>query len=140
MASYADITTLVTGGGTITFNAATGNTYLVNPGASTGLDGVKLRKPFDNKGQTDGFLVHDGYEEGLHLVIAGVLIADSVANRNTMISNLKTALRSIASTTGTLNFGAGGSISVEWELGVEFPIWSGGVKGFTFGLIATDAP
>lgn len=140
MASYSDITTLVTGGGTITFNAATGNTYWIDPGRSSGLDSVRMRKPFDNRGQDDGFLVHDGFEEGLHLVLAGVLVADTVANRNTQIANLKTALRSIKSTAGTLNFGAGGSISVEWEMGVDFPQWAGYVKGFTFGLIATNAP
>jgi hypothetical protein len=139
MASYSDITTLVTSGGTITFNAATGNTYWIDPARSDGLDSVQLRKPFDNKGQADGFLVHDGFEEGLHLVLAGVLVVDTVANRDTQIANLKAALRSIKSSTGTLNFGAGGSLSVEWELGVSFPQWNGWVKGFRFGLIAENA-
>lgn len=140
MASYSDITTLVTGGGTITFNAASGNTYLLDPARCSGLDGVRLRKPFDPRGQTDGFIVHQGFEEGLHLVLAGVLVADTIANRNTMIADLKTALRSIKATSGTLNFGAGGSISVQWEVGLDFPVWNGFVKGFTFGLIAATAP
>jgi hypothetical protein len=139
VASYSDITTLVTGGGTITFNAATGNTYLIEPGRSSGLDGVVVDKPIDPKGQTDGFLRHAGFEQGSHLLIAGVLVADTVANRNTMMSNLKTALRSIVDTDGTLNFGAGGSLSVQWEVGVDFPIWSGGVKGFVFGLVTESA-
>lgn len=140
MASYSDITTLVTGGGTITFNAASGNTYHMDPAACSGLDGVKLRKPFDDAGQTDGFIVHDGFEEGLHLLLSGVIVADTVANRNTMMGNLKTALRSIKTTTGTLNFGAGGAISVEWEIGLDFPVWSANVRRFTFGLIAATAP
>lgn len=140
MASYSDITTLVTGGGTITFNAVSGNTYLLDPLSCDGLDEVRLRKPIDNKGQTDGFIVHDGFEEGLHLVLAGVIVADTTANRNTMMTSLKTALRSIKSTTGTLNFGAGGSISVEWELGIDFPVWSANVRRFMFGLVAVTAP
>jgi spore coat protein U-like protein len=140
MASYSDITTLVTGGGTITFNATTGNTYLIDPAASSGLDGVELRKQIDKRAQTDGLIAHDGFEDGLHLVLAGVIVADTVTNRNSMISALKTALRSIASTTGTLNFGSTPSITVEWELGVEFPVWRGHVRGFRFGLLATTAP
>jgi hypothetical protein len=140
MASYSDITTLVTGGGTITFNATNGNTYLIEADASSGLDGVQLDKPFDPKGQTDGFLVHDGFENGLHLLLSGILVVDTVANRNTMMTNLKTALRSIKTTPGTLNFGSTASISVEWEIGIDFPIWSGNVKRFVFGLIATTAP
>lgn len=140
MASYSDITTLATGGGTITFNASSGNTYHLDPARCTGLDGVKLRKQVDDKGQTDGFIIQNGFEEGLHLMLAGVIVADTVANRNTMISNLKAALRSIDSTTGTLSFGAGGSISVEFEVGVDFPTWGGPVKGFVFGLIAETSP
>lgn len=139
MASYSDITTLVTGGGTITFNAATGNTYLLNPQACSGLDAVKLRKPIDEKGQTDGFLRHQGFEEGERILLSGVLIVDTVANRNTMMANLKTALRSIKATDGTLNFGAGGSLSVQWDVGIDFPIWSVSVKGFVFGLVTETA-
>lgn len=140
MASYSDITTLATSGGTITFNAATGNTYLLDPAACTGLDGVVLDKVIDPKGQTDGFIIHDGYEDGLHLLLSGVIVADTVANRNTMIANLKTALRSIKSTTGTLSFGAGGTITVEWEVGVDFPTLGSNVKRFVFGLVAETAP
>lgn len=140
MASYSDITTLVTGGGTITFNALTGETFLLDPGNCAGLDGVKLRKPVDNKGQTDGFIVHPGFEEGLHLVIAGVVIADSVASRDSMMGGLKTALRSIKSSNGTLNFGSSPSISVQWEVGLDFPHLGGTYKRFTFGLVAESSP
>lgn len=136
MASYSDITTLVTSGGTITFNAASGNTYHIDPQSSTGLDAVKLRKPVDHKGQTDGYIRHRGFEEGDRILLAGVIVADTVSNRNAMMTALKTALTSIKGTTdGTLNFGDGSSLSVQWDVGVEFPRWSAHVVRFVFGLV-----
>lgn len=135
MASYSDITTLVTTGGTITFNAATGNTYLIDPQASTGLDAVKLRKPVDNKGQTDGYIRHRGFEEGDRILLSGVIVADTVANRNAMMANLTTALAATKVSDGTLNFGAGGALSVQWDVGVDFPRWSASVVRFIFGLV-----
>lgn len=135
MASYSDITTLVTPGGTITFNAATGNTYHVDPLSSSGLDAVKLRKPIDHKGQTDGYIRHRGFEEGDRIVLAGVIVADTVANRDAMMTSLKTALASIKATDGTLNFGASGALSVQWDVGIDFPRWSAHVVRFVFGLV-----
>lgn len=140
MPGYSDITTLVTGGGTITFNAATGNTYLVDPGRCSGIIGTgEIRNPVDDKGQTSGFLLHDFFEKGARGVIGGVIVADTVANRNTMQETLKTALRSILTTTGTLNFSGGSSLAVQFELGCDFPVWSAHVKGFQFGLVAAAA-
>lgn len=139
MASFSDITTLVTSGGTITFNAASGNTYLIDPERCSGLGMGRVRAPIDNKGQTSGYILHDFFEEGTHMLIGGVIVADSVANRNTMMDNLKTALRSILTTTGTLSFGAGGSLAVQCDIGVDFPVWSVSVKGFTFGLVSATA-
>lgn len=135
MASYSDITTLVTSGGTITFNAATGNTYLIDPLASDGLDDVKLRKPVDHKGQTDGYIRHRGFEEGDRILLAGVIVADTVTNRDAMMTNLKTALASIKSTDGTLNFGSGASRLVQWDVGIQFPRWSASTVRFVFGLV-----
>lgn len=135
MASYSDITTLVTAGGTITFNAATGNTYLVDPLASTGLDAVKLRKPVDHKGQTDGYIRHQGFEEGDRILLSGVIVADTTANRDAMIGSLKTALASIKSSDGTLNFGTSTALSVQWDVGVDFPRLSANVVRFVFGLV-----
>jgi hypothetical protein len=140
MPGYSDITTLVTGGGTITFNAATGNTYLIDPARCSGLIGTgEIRNPVDNRGQQSGFLLHDFFEKGARGVLAGVVVADSVANRNTMQDNLKTALRSILTTTGTLNFSGGSSLAVQFELGCDFPVLSAHVKLFQFGLVAATA-
>lgn len=140
MPGYSDITTLVTGGGTITFNAATGNTYLIDPQRCTGLIGTgEVRNPVDDRGQQSGFLLHDFFEKGGRGVIAGVIVADSDANRNTMQESLKTALRSILTTTGTLNFSGGASLAVQFELGCDFPMLSANVKLFQFGLVSAAA-
>jgi len=139
VASFSDITTLVTSGGTITFNAASGNTYLIDPSRCSGLGMGRVRAPIDDKGQTSGYLLHDFFEEGTHMLIAGVLVVDTTANRNTQMDNLKAALRSILTTTGTLNFGAGGSLAVQCDIGADFPVWSANVKGFVFGLVSATA-
>lgn len=140
MPGYSDITTLVTGGGTITFNAASGNTYLVDPARCSGLIGTgQIRNPVDDRGQQSGFLLHDFFEQGARGTVGGVIVADTVANRNTMQDTLKTALRSILTTTGTLNFSGGASLAVQWELGCDFPALSAHVKLFQFGLVSATA-
>lgn len=139
MASFSDITTLVTGGGTITFNAASGNTYMIDPNASTGLGMGAVRAPIDNKGQTAGYILHNFFEEGTHFVLSGIIVADTVANRNTMMDNLKAALRSILTTTGTLNFGSGATASVKCDVACDFPNQSAMLKGFVFGLVSATA-
>lgn len=140
MPGYSDITTLATGSGTITFNAASGNTYLIDPARCSGIIGTgEIRNPVDDRGQQSGFLIHTFFERGARGVVAGVIIADTVANRNTMQTTLKTALRSILTTTGTLSFSGGETLAVKFELGCDFPQWSGIVKGFQFGLVAATA-
>jgi len=140
MPGYSDITTLATGGGTITFNAASGNTYLIDPARCTGIIGTgEIRNPVDNKGQTAGFLLHDFFEKGARGVLAGVIIADTTANRNTMQTALKTALRSILTTTGTLSFSGGETLAVQFDLACDFPALSANVKLFQFGLVSATA-
>lgn len=139
MASFSDITTLVTGGGTITFNAATGNTFLLDPSRCSGLGMAQIRAPIDNKGQTSGYILHDFFEEGTHMILSGVLVADTVANRNAQMTNLKAALRSILTTTGTLNFSSGEAPAVKCEIGVDFPVLNAHLKLFVFGLVTATA-
>jgi hypothetical protein len=138
VASYSGITTLVTGGGTLTFNAATGNTYLIDPGRCSGFGMGQVRAPIDDRGQISGYILHDFFEEGTHFLLGGVIIADTVANRDTMEASMKTALRSILVPTGTLNF-TGGSAAVKCDIGVDFPSISAHVKGFVFGLVTATA-
>ena len=140
MPGYSEITTLVTPGGTITFNAASGDTYFLDPDGCSGLIGTgEIRNPVDNKGQTSGFLVHTFFEQGARGVLAGQLHCDSAAARNAMQDTLKAALRSILTTTGTLNFTGGQAIVVKFELGLDFPQISGIRKGFRFGLVGETA-
>lgn len=139
MAGYSDITTLVTPGGTITFNAATGNTYLIDPSRCSGFIGTgQVRNPVDHRGQTSGYILHDFFEEGARGVLAGVIVADTTANRNTMQDALKAALRSILTTTGTLTITGLGSVAVQFELGLDFPMIGANVKGFQFGLVSAS--
>jgi hypothetical protein len=140
MPGYSQITTLVTGGGTITFNASPGNTYLIDPARCSGMIGTgEVRNPVDNRGQQSGFLLHDFFEKGARGVLAGVIVADTDANRNTMQDNLKTALRSILTTTGTLNWSTGASLAVQFDLACDFPVLSANVKLFQFGLVSATA-
>ncbi len=140
MPGYSDITTLATGGGTITFNAATGNTYLIDPARCSGLIGTgEVRNPVDNRGQQSGFLLHDFFEKGGRGVLGGVIVADTVANRNTMQDSLKAALRSILTTTGTLSFSGGATLAVQFDLACDFPVLSAHVKLFQFGLVSATA-
>lgn len=134
---YNDITSLVTGGGTITFGAGG---YVIDPARCSGLIGTgEIRNPVDDKGQTSGFILHPFFEKGARGVLGGYLDASSISARNTLQDNLKIALRSILSTTGTLNFAGGAAtLAVKFELGVEFPAISAHVKAFQFGLVSAS--
>jgi hypothetical protein len=144
---YNDITTLVTPAGTATLNASSGDTYWVVPSRSSGLGTARVRSPTDPKGQTDGLIVHPRLEEGQNLVLAGdlrirsaVTESGTIAAQDSLASGLLTKLRSIKSTTGTLNFGNGAAITVNWEIICDFPPLEGIQKGFLFGLISASPP
>jgi hypothetical protein len=140
VASYSDITSVVTSTGTLTLNAASGaQRWFVDPTQSSGLDDVQLRKPQDFRGQTDGLLLHDAFEEGMHIVLAGLLLCETEADKAAMIATTKSVLRGAKTSAGSLNFGSAGSVSVEWELGVSFPHIAGDLRGFRFGLVVATA-
>lgn len=136
MPSFSDITSISTPGGTITFGSANGQ-WLVDPERSSGLGMGRVRAPIDNKGQTTGYILHDFLEEGMHFLLAGVLIAADAAQRNTMQTDGKTALRSIFTTTGTIN-GTGWGVAVKCDIGIDYPHISTYVKGFVFGLVTAN--
>ncbi len=142
--TYSSITTLVTPGGTLTFNATSGDTYLIAPARCSGLGMPKVRAPVDLAGQTDGSILHDFFLEGRHLLLAGDLVIRSasteatwVTARDTLANSMVTALTSILRATGTLNFSGGTAITVKCELGSEFPgDWH---KAFVFGLASSSS-
>ena len=135
----SDITTLVTPGGTITCNAATGNTFLLDPDSCSGFGMGAIRNPVDDKGQTSGFIKHNFFEQGSYLVLGGIVVADTTANREAMEQSLKAALRSILNVAGTLNSGSSGSVSVYCNVGCTFGRALGVVHNFSFGLMTLTA-
>lgn len=142
--AWSDLTTLVTPGGTLTHNALTGDTYWVDPRRSTGLGMGEIRAPLDDRGQTDGFLLHDFFERGAMLVVAGEILARSdttgTSARDALMASMVTALRSILRSTGTLSFGSGASLTVKCNLRPEFTTLEGTRKGFTYGLVSASPP
>ncbi len=145
--AWSDLTTLVTPAGTLTFNAISGDTYWVDPKRSSGLGMGEIRNPTDDKGQTDGSILHDFFERGAALLVAGdlrvrssVTEAGYVAARDVLSGNMVTRLRSILRATGTLNFGSGAAFTVKCNIKADFPALEGVVKGFVFGLVSASPP
>lgn len=133
--------TLVTPGGTISFNptgVATDYYWLTDV---QGLDGVALRAPIDNLPQTDGGLVHDFLKEPRHVTIEGMVVFSTAATRNSMCDALVAALDSLQAADGTFSWTPTGqstkSLTVRCDQqiigfrGVGFA-----PKQFMFGLVA----
>ncbi len=141
---WSDMTTLVTPAGTLTFNAATGDTYWVDPKRSVGLGMGEIRNPIDDKAQTDGFLLHDFFEKGALLLPAGTILARTdttgITGADALMSGMTTKLRSILRATGTLNFGSGAAFVVKCHMRADYPTIEGDLKGFVFGLVSASPP
>lgn len=145
MPGFSDIDTLTTPAGTISFNDDTGDTLFVDPKRSSGMGMPLVRAPIDNKGQTDGYIVHPFFLEGRHLVLAGMLLIRSAATeagyrtaRDALSSGTEAKLRSILQADGTLTIGAA-TLTVRCDLGVDFPAIEGMDKGFVFGLVSASS-
>lgn len=140
MAEYSVVFTLTTPGPDITFNAGTGDEYYLDPNRCSGLDGVGIRAPVDNKPQTDGGIVFPFYKTARHVVLAGLLLnrTGTAAARNTMEDNLRTALESILAADGTLTWTPSGGSLRTLTVRNELPFESNGgwLKSFSFGLVA----
>lgn len=141
---WSDLTTLVTPGGTLTHNAAAGDTYFIDPRRSTGLGMGEIRDPMDDKALTDGFILHDFFERGAMLVVAGEVLARSdttgTAGADALMAAMTSALRSILRATGTLNFGSGATLTVKCRLKADYPTIEGDLKGFIYGLVSASPP
>ncbi|SRR5581483_9294347 len=145
--SYSEIDTIVTPAGTISLNDDTGDTLFVDPKRSTGLGTSKVRAPIDHKPQTDGYLLHDFFEEGQHLVLAGDVVIRSavtdpgmVAARDALLTDTRLKLKSILRADGTLTFRGGGTLTVRCDLLPEPTSSDRGPaqKSFVFGLVSAD--
>ncbi len=141
---WSDLSTLVTPAGTLTFNAASGDTYWVDPKRSVGLGMGEIRNPIDDKGQTDGFLLHDFFEKGSMLLRAGLVLARTdttgITGANALMSGMTTKLRSILRATGTLSFGSGAALTVKCNVRADYQTIEGDLKGFVFGLVSASPP
>lgn len=141
---WSDITTLTTPAGTLTFNEATGDTYFVDPGRSDGLGMGEIRNPIDDRGQQSGFLLHEFFEKGAVLLVAGTVLARTdttgITGADALMSDMVTKLRSTLASTGTLNFGSGAAITGKLYGRVKFPTLGGLQKGFEFMWVSASAP
>lgn len=144
---YSAVYTLTDGTHTVTLNAASGDTFLVDPTLSTGLDMPPVRANVDNKPQTDGGIVHNAFLGPRHITFTGMLYIRSastdagvVAARNTLETSLETVLRGILRADGTLSYtptgGSAVSLTVRCDMGATFT--GGFVKQFSFGLVAAN--
>lgn len=144
---YSAVLTLTTPARTITLNAASGDTYLVDPTQSSGLDMAPVRANVEDRPQTDGGLVHDAFLGAREITLSGVLYivsatteAGAVTARNTLADNLEAALFSILRADGTLQYtptgGSSQTLTVRCDVACTFP--GGFFKQFIFGLAAAD--
>lgn len=139
--SYSDITGIVTPAGTISLNAASGDTFFVDPTRSDGLGDSRLRTTIIDRGQTDGYTLLPSFEEGQHIALGGVALIRSaaleaayVAARDAMLIDARTKLKSILGANGTLTFASSSSLTVRCEMLIKA---SGAFeKDFLLGLVS----
>ena len=138
MAEYSSPMTLTTPAGTITFTGAAGDRYYVDPEGCSGLDMAPVRIVIDEKPQTDGGIVHPSKKGARHVVIAGLLLSDTVAGRNALEAALTAALESLDDADGTLAWTPTGgtlhSLAVRCDVPASYP--GPNQKRFIFGLVA----
>ena len=142
--AYSKVTTLVTPSGTITFHQTGSDTLVLDPASCRGLGDFEARAPIDPRGQTDGYILHPFYLPGANILLVGLfdIVSSSteagyVTARDALMSGTYLKLKSAAATsTSTLNFTGGGSIS---GLKVRRGAMHGAnLKGFTIELVGTS--
>lgn len=146
MAEYSAPATLTTPGPDLTFNAPTGDTYILDAGECTGLDGGPIRRTIEDAPMTDGALVFPSRKAGRPIFLVGWLRVRSaiteagvVAARSVLENNMRLALEAIENADGTYAWvpsGGSRSLTVQCDIPAVFP--GGFVKRFQFGLIAAD--
>ncbi len=117
--SYTAIDKIQAPGGDIQMNGSATDSWFVDPTRSTGLGEVDIRGQDDEKGQTDGLLLHPrflgGQRIGLHS-IGHILSASTdpgyVTARDALIDSTLSRLKSMVNADGALHFIGGGSITV----------------------------
>lgn len=146
--AYSKIESLVTPGGTITFNAAAADTLQLLPKSCRGLGGFEARGQIDPRGQSDGDLVGTFYLPGARITLGGhfkivsaVTEAGYVAARDALMdATYAKAKSAAAASSSTLNFTGGASIA-----GLKIKVYDphpleGVAKGFLIDLVGTTLP
>ena len=131
--------TLVTPGGTITFNND-GDLYIFT--RLDGFDDAELRVTIDNKSRQDGAVVHSVYAAAMHGTCEGWVLTGDPATRNDAEDALAIALRSIRAADGTFTVTPTGqgskSLTVRQDGAFQTAIVNGTLHSFQFGLVAAD--
>lgn len=139
---YTAPATLTTPGTDITFNAASGDTYALDPERCAGLDQAPLRTPMDDNPQAAGAILHDFLRAGRPVTLGGHLInaTGTASARNTLEANLVSALEAIEQADGTFVITPSGMAAKTLTVRCLAPAAFSGAwqKTFLFTLIAAD--
>lgn len=149
MAEYNAPATLTTGGGTITFNDATGDTGIHDAGNCTGLDQAPIRATIEDKPQAAGGIWQPFLSGPRRVVLAGEIVIRSAGDEagylgavadweNALVAALvSTYAQDNATYAWTASNGDTYTITVRCELPAVF---TGDVPGkrYQFGLVAIN--
>lgn len=135
--------TLQTPIGTLSFNPTGPASDYYFFTAISGLDQAPLRTAFDPKPQAHGAIIHKFWRDARHITIEGLVVGSSVANRNTSMDSLQSALEAIEQADGTYRWTPTGqgqkTLTVRCDQPVQYTGGlGGGPKNFIFGLIAAN--
>ena len=117
--SYSAIDAIETPGGNIACNTGSGDHFFIDPARSTGLGEVEIRGQDDERGQSDGLLLHPRFLGGQRIslqCIAYILSSATdpgyVTARDAFLTDVRTKLKSMLNADGTLSFAGGQNITV----------------------------
>jgi hypothetical protein len=147
MAEWSSPATLVTPVVTLSFNAASGDTYVNDPTKCNGLDGPPLRTEKENKSLTDGGNRRTTMKGARPITLGGILLVRSAVTeagyataRTAMEDALMAALASIENVNGTYSWTPTGypirSVTVRYDSSLL--ITGAFQKEYLFGLEAPN--
>lgn len=128
--------TLTTGGPDISFNAASGDLYYLDPEKCS--IATALRVTADDAPRTAGAVLFDILKGPIRLTVSGLLIPsdESTSQRNVMAQNLEDACDAMLAADATWTHPTWGALTVRCETYVGFSgPWR---KEFVLGLLAAS--
>lgn len=116
---YNAITSLVTPGGSIPWNTGSGDHFFADPARCGGLGVSEIRGSDDERGQSDGLLLHPRFLGGQQISLLGIAYILSSGTdpgyataRDAFLTDARTKLKTAINADGTLNFAGGQAITV----------------------------